>query len=220
QFGPNEDLSRYPRDELGDLANAAACGTDLVFAPEVAAMYAAGAQTLVEVRELSSPLCGQSRPGHFIGVSTVVAQLFNIVRPHVALFGEKDYQQLAVIRQMVRDLDYDIEVIGMPIVRDSDGLALSSRNAYLSLDERRRASALSRGLGAARALAQSEPDGERIVAAARAVIAEQATRIDYVELRDATTLVPVAHLDPGRNAVLLVAAFIGTTRLIDNLQIP
>src|SRR5512138_1975972 len=161
QFGPNEDLSRYPRDEAGDLAKARTCGIDLAFCPEPAAMYAPGAQTFIEVRELQQPLCGASRPGHFAGVATVVAKLFHITQPHLAVFGEKDYQQLAIIRRMVRDLDFGIEVAGVPIVREADGLALSSRNAYLSADERRAALSLSKGLAAAEAKLQA---GERDVA--------------------------------------------------------
>src|SRR5262249_51338341 len=168
-----------------------------------------------EVRELERPLCGASRPGHFAGVATVVAKLFNIVRPHVALFGRKDYQQLAIIRRMVRDLDFDLEIVGMPIVREPDGLALSSRNAYLSPSERERALCLWRGLAAARELfAGGERDAARIVAAARAQVEQGATRVDYVELRDAESLAPVVRVD--RPSVLAIAAFLGTTRLIDN----
>src|SRR5262245_47075355 len=132
QFGPSEDLARYPRDEAGDITKARGAGIDLAFCPEAAAMYPPGSQTFVEVRELQKPLCGASRPGHFAGVATVVAKLFHITQPHVAVFGQKDYQQLAIIRRMVRDLDFDIEIVGAPIVREPDGLALSSRNAYLS----------------------------------------------------------------------------------------
>jgi pantoate--beta-alanine ligase len=215
QFGPKEDLSRYPRDEAGDLAKAEACGVDLAFLPTVEAMYPPGAQTFVEVRELGVPLCGRSRPGHFVGVATVVAKLFNLVRPHVALFGQKDYQQLAIIRRMVRDLHFPIEIVGMPIVREPDGLALSSRNAYLSPDERRRALGLSRGLAAARALVErGERQAAAIVAAARGPVEEAATRVDYVELVDAETLAGLDRLD--RPAVLAIAAFVGATRLIDN----
>ncbi|MDQ3367848.1 MAG: pantoate--beta-alanine ligase, partial [Myxococcota bacterium] len=151
QFGPTEDLSKYPRDEAGDLAKARACGVDLAFCPDAAAMYAAGSQTFVEVRELAKPLCGASRPGHFAGVATVVTKLFNATLPHVAVFGEKDYQQLAIIRRMVRDLDFAIDVASIPIVREPDGLALSSRNAYLSAEERGAALSLSAGLAAASA---------------------------------------------------------------------
>jgi len=216
QFGPNEDLARYPRDEVGDLAKARPAGVDLAFCPSADVMYPAGAQTFVEVRELQRPLCGASRPGHFTGVSTIVSKLFNITKPHLAVFGEKDYQQLAIIRRMVRDLDFDIAIESVPIMRESDGLAMSSRNAYLSTEQRAAALSLSRGLAAAEAaFAQGERDARALVAAARAPIeAEQLARIDYVELRDAVELSDVAHVE--RPAVLALAAFVGTTRLIDN----
>jgi pantoate--beta-alanine ligase len=216
QFGPNEDLAKYPRDEAGDLAKARSAGIDLAFCPEASAMYRPGSQTFVEVRELQKPLCGASRPGHFAGVATVVAKLFHITLPHVAVFGEKDYQQLAIIRRMVRDLDFAIEIESVPIVREADGLALSSRNAYLSTDQRRAARSLSAGLAAAeRAFAAGEHRADALVAVARApIVAEREARIDYVELRDAIELTPVGEVD--RSAVLAMAVFIGTTRLIDN----
>jgi pantoate--beta-alanine ligase len=216
QFGPNEDLARYPRDEAGDIAKARTCGIDLAFCPDAAAMYPAGAQTFVEVRELQKPLCGASRPGHFAGVATIVTKLFHLANPHLAVFGEKDYQQLAIIRRMVRDLDMGIEIVGVPIVREADGLALSSRNAYLSAEQRKTALALSKGLAAAEAAVKAgERDGAQIVAAARALIeAEGQARIDYLELRDADELSPVTTLS--RPAVLAMAVFVGTTRLIDN----
>lgn len=216
QFGPNEDLARYPRDEAGDLEKARACGLDLAFCPDAAAMYPPGSQTFVEVRELSSPLCGERRPGHFAGVATVVTKLFHITRPHVAFFGEKDYQQLAVIRRMTRDLDLGIEIVGVPIVREADGLAMSSRNVYLTPEERAQALSLSRGLAAAEAAFRAgERDAAALVAAARAPIdAAPLARIDYVELRDAEELTPMTRVD-GR-AVLALAVFFGKTRLIDN----
>jgi pantoate--beta-alanine ligase len=215
QFGPAEDLSRYPRDLPGDLAKAASAGTDVAYVPDVRDVYPPGFQTYVQVRELEQGLDGGSRPGHFVGVATVVCKLFNVVRPHVALFGEKDFQQLAVIRRMVMDLGLGVEIVGMPIVREPDGLAMSSRNAYLTSEERGRALALCRGIGAARARAQAgEREGAALVAAARTALEGQVDRVDYVELRDAETLAPVARLE--RPAVLLVAAFIGKTRLIDN----
>lgn len=216
QFGPNEDLSRYPRDEDGDLAKARECGIDLAFCPDVAAMYPAGAQTFIEVRELAKPMCGEKRPGHFAGVATVVTKLFNLTQPHVAFFGEKDFQQLAVIRRMVRDLDQGVEVVGMPIVREPDGLAMSSRNAYLSAGERREALALSAGLAAAEAAFRAgERDATALLASARAPIAAQpSARIDYLELRDADELTPVDTVT--RPAVLAMAVFVGMTRLIDN----
>jgi len=216
QFGPSEDLAKYPRDEAGDIAKARTAGIDLAFCPDAAAMYPPGSQTFVEVRELQKPLCGASRPGHFAGVATVVSKLFHITQPHVAVFGEKDYQQLAIIRRMARDLDFGIEIASVPIVREPDGLALSSRNAYLSPEQRRAAVSLSAGLAAAeRAFAGGERRADALVAAARAPIEAQAqARIDYVELRDAEELTPVAHVE--RPAVLAMAVFIGTTRLIDN----
>jgi pantoate--beta-alanine ligase len=216
QFGPKEDLSRYPRDEAGDIAKAKTCGIDLAFCPEASAMYAPGAQTFIEVRELQKPLCGASRPGHFAGVATVVTKLFNITKPHLAVFGEKDYQQLAIIRRMVRDLDFGIEIIGVPIVRESDGLALSSRNAYLSPEDRSAALALSKGLAAAEVKFKAgERDAAALVAAARSVLeAEPRVRIDYLELRDADELTEIGKVE--KRAVMAVAAFLGTTRLIDN----
>ena len=216
QFGPNEDLSRYPRDEVGDLAKARTCGIDLAYCPDVASMYPAGAQTFIEVRALQQPLCGASRPGHFAGVATVVAKLFHATLPHVAVFGEKDYQQLAILRRMVRDLDFDIEIASVPIIRETDGLALSSRNMYLSADQRAAALSLSQGLAAAEALARAgEKTAAKLLAAARAPIEAQAlARIDYVELRDATELTTVETMT--KPAVLAMAVFVGTTRLIDN----
>jgi pantoate--beta-alanine ligase len=218
QFGPKEDLARYPRDLPGDLAKAASADTDVAYCPEAADVYPPGFQTYVQVREVERGLDGGARPGHFVGVATVVCKLFNVVRPHVALFGEKDYQQLAVIRRMVADLDLSVEIVGMPIVREPDGLAMSSRNAYLSPEERQRALALSRGLVAARLRAESgERDASALVAAACAPLEGQVDRVDYVELRDAATLAPVTRLE--RESVLLVAAFVGKTRLIDNLRL-
>lgn len=220
QFGPNEDLSRYPRDEAGDLAKAKTCGLDIAFCPEAVAMYPAGAQTFVEVRELSVPMCGEKRPGHFTGVATIVAKLFNLTRPHLAFFGEKDFQQLAVIRQMARDLDFGIDIVGMPIVREPDGLAMSSRNVYLSPDDRIAGLALSQGLAAAaEALANGERNAARLVALATAPIAAHSLcRVDYIELRDAATLQLIEEVT--RPAVLAMAVFVGmvpkVTRLIDN----
>jgi pantoate--beta-alanine ligase len=220
QFGPNEDLSRYPRDEEGDIAKARRCGLDIAFCPDASAMYPAGAQTFVEVRQLSQPMCGEKRPGHFTGVATIVAKLFNITRPHVAYFGEKDFQQLAVIRQMASDLDFGIEIIGLPIVREADGLAMSSRNVYLEPVDRQRALALSRGLEAAKAVVTTgSRDAATILRAALTHIESAGFwRIDYVELRDAKTLQTIDQLEAP--AVLAVAVFAGdaskSTRLIDN----
>jgi pantoate--beta-alanine ligase len=217
QFGPNEDLARYPRDLPGDLAKAAGAGTDVAFVPDARDVYPAGFQTTVEVRELARGLCGPFRPGHFAGVATVVCKLFNVVRPDAAVFGEKDYQQLAIVRRMVIDLEMGIEIVGIPTVREPDGLAMSSRNAYLTPAERARALSLSRALFAARdAVAGGSRDGARLVADARAAL--DVDRVDYVELVDAQTLQALTQID--RPGVLAVAAFVGRTRLIDNVRVP
>jgi len=217
QFGPNEDLERYPRDLPGDLAKAAAHRVDAVFLPTPANMYPPGHQTTVQVHELEQGLCGGSRPGHFVGVATVVCKLFNIVRPHAAVFGEKDFQQLALIRRMVRDLDMPVDIVSLPTVREPDGLAMSSRNKYLLPDERQRAAAISRALFAARAARDGgERDAAKLVEGVVAVLHDEVTRIDYVELRDAESLQSLATVD--RPAVLAVAAFVGRTRLIDNVR--
>jgi pantoate--beta-alanine ligase len=218
QFGPQEDLDRYPRDLPGDLAKAAAAGTHVAFVPDRAAMYPPGHQTTVQVHALEQGLCGATRPGHFVGVATVVCKLFNIVRPHVTVFGEKDFQQLAVIRRMVRDLDLSVEVIGLPTVREPDGLAMSSRNKFLSPDERGRAVALSRALFAARDACQAgQRDAATLLAVAEATVAPAVTRLQYLELRDAETLQPISQVD--RPAVMAAAAFLGQTRLIDNVRL-
>ena len=218
QFGPQEDLAKYPRDLPGDLAQAASVGCDLAFVPEAASMYGPGFQTAIDVREVSQGLCGARRPGHFVGVATVVCKLFNIVRPHVALFGEKDFQQLVVIRRMVTDLNLPVEVVGLPTVREPDGLALSSRNAYLSPSDRQRAAALFAGLSAAKALVdKGELHVSVLLAAAKSEIAARVDRIDYLEVRAAEDLRPLDRID--RPAVMLVAAFVDGTRLIDNLRI-
>lgn len=220
QFGPGEDLSRYPRDLEGDLARCGAAGIDAVLAPpEPRLVFAEGHQTWIDVERASQGLCGASRPGHFRGVATVVAKLLNLTAPHVALFGRKDFQQLAVIRAMVRDLAFPVEIVGMPIVREPDGLARSSRNAYLSADDRRRALALSAALAEARASAAAGArDGAALAARVRERLAAAGARIDYVELVEPTTLAPVARAAPG--SVLLAAAWFGTTRLIDNAELP
>ena len=216
QFGPNEDLARYPRDLPGDLRKAAEAGTDVAFVPEAGEMYPPGFQTAVEVRELARGLDGVFRPGHFAGVATVVAKLFNIVAPDLAIFGEKDFQQLAIVRRMVADLAMPIEILGVPTVREPDGLAMSSRNAYLSPAERARALSISRALFAVRDHAAAGiRDAAALLADARAAL--DVDRLDYLELCDAATLAPLATID--RPAVLLVAAFVGRTRLIDNVQL-
>ena len=221
QFGPAEDLARYPRDLDGDLAQAATAGTDVAYVPDAASVYPPGYQTFVEVREVAKGLCGERRPGHFIGVATVVCKFFNVARPHVALFGEKDFQQLAVIRRMVRDLEMAVDVVGMPIVREPDGLAMSSRNRYLSPSERQRALSLSRGLYAAVAAARDgQTEGAALAAVVTKTLEGQVDSVDYVELRDAETLAPLSGAKPDRPAVMLVAAFVGRTRLIDNMRLP
>jgi pantoate--beta-alanine ligase len=220
QFGPNEDLAQYPRDLEGDLAKAREAGCDYAFVPEIKAMYPAGFQTSVQVKELSQGLCGDRRPGHFEGVATAVLKLIHIVKPHLAIFGEKDYQQLAVLRRMVRDLDLDVEIVGVPIVREPDGLAMSSRNAYLSPAERREALVLSRALARAEELWKGgERHAGKLVDAARAVIGSaSAARIDYVEIRDPETLAPLETIRGP--ALIALAVFIGKTRLIDNRVLP
>ena len=220
QFGPKEDLSRYPRDLEGDLRKCGQAGVDVVWAPAREAVYPLGYQTYVEVTELSKGLCGARRPGHFRGVATVVTKLLALFRPDVALFGEKDFQQLRVIQRLNADLDLGVEVVGLPIVREADGLAMSSRNAYLSASERQRALALRRGLRAAEALcAGGMVDARELVGAVRAELEqEEGVRTDYVELVDAETLAPVIRV-ADRPVRLLVAAYVGTTRLIDNLEL-
>jgi len=219
QFGPNEDLARYPRDLEGDLKKCRETGVDVVFAPEAGAMYPAGHRTFVEVAQLQDGLCGARRPGHFRGVATVVTQLFALARPHLAVFGEKDWQQLQIIRRLAVDLHLGVEVVGMPIVREADGLAMSSRNAYLSPVERTRALALSRGLGAARARwAAGERQADVLREAVRAELRAAEVREDYVELVTPDTLESLARAERA-DARLLVAGFVGTTRLIDNTAV-
>lgn len=220
QFGPKEDLSRYPRDFEGDLARCASAGVAAVFAPEPAEVYPPGYQTYVEVTDVSQGACGDRRPGHFRGVATVVTKLLALFRPDVALFGEKDYQQLLVIKALNRDLHLGADIVGMPTVREPDGLALSSRNAYLSPEERQRALAISRGLKAARALhAAGTREASALVEAVRGELRAADLREDYVEVRDAERFVPLSQVAPGQAARVLVAAFCGSTRLIDNMPL-
>jgi len=220
QFGPREDFARYPRDLEGDVEKCRQAGVSVVFAPEAAVMYPASAQTFVEVVELQKGLCGARRPGHFRGVATIVTKLFALFRPDVALFGEKDYQQLQIIKALAQDLNLGVQVVGSPTVREADGLAMSSRNAYLSADERQRALSLSRGLFEAQGLAST---GVREVAAlvdaVRRQLAQAEVREDYVELVDAKTLSPLTTLAAGQAGRLLVAGFLGNTRLIDNVSV-
>jgi pantoate--beta-alanine ligase len=216
QFGPNEDLDAYPRDFERDCRLAEAQGVDILFAPEVVSMYPDGAKTKVVVSALTAGLCGASRPGHFDGVTTVVAKLFNVIKPQVAVFGQKDFQQLAVIRQMVRDLNWDIDIVGHPIVREADGLAMSSRNSYLTPEQRRTALCLygairhaqervRQGLSDAKVLAQEIKDLIRL---------QNGVEIDYISLVDQDTLESLTVLQKG--TVLALAVKVGRTRLIDN----
>lgn len=216
QFGPAEDLDRYPRNLEGDCAIARQCGVDIIFTPTAAEMYPTGFQTSISVKDLALPLCGASRPGHFDGVATVVTKLLNIVQPDVALFGAKDFQQLAIIRRMVTDLYQPVEIIGMPIVREADGLAMSSRNAYLSPTDRQSALCLSRAIRLVRQRYDAgEHDAETLLAAARElIIAEPAAAIEYLEFRDSSTLETVSAVSAG--TLMALAVKIGTTRLIDN----
>jgi pantoate--beta-alanine ligase len=219
QFGPNEDLGRYPRDLEGDLHKCRAAKVDAVFAPEAGAMYPPGHRTFVEVTQLQDGLCGGRRPGHFRGVATVVTQLFALGRPHLAVFGEKDWQQLQIIRRLVVDLHLGVEVVGMPIVREPDGLALSSRNAYLSPPERARALALSRGLRAAQdRWKAAERRADALREAVRGELQAAEVREEYVELVEPDTLQPLERAERP-DARLLVAGFVGATRLIDNTAI-
>jgi pantoate--beta-alanine ligase len=218
QFGPKEDLAAYPRDLPRDLRLLEAEGVDLVWAPPVEGMYPTGYQTWVTVEEVTQPLEGGMRPGHFRGVATVVAKLFNAVQPDRAYFGQKDAQQAVVIRQMVSDLDFNLEVVVCPIVREPDGLAMSSRNTYLNPDERRAATVLYRSLGAAR---QAFTAGERQASRLRQIVtdglqAEPLARLQYVSCADPVTLVEIeGEIDD--QALLSMAVYIGKTRLIDNL---
>ena len=216
QFGPQEDFATYPRDMAGDLHQARAAGVDAVFAPTVAEMYPPGFLTEVSVHELTTPLCGAARPGHFNGVTTVVAKLLNIVGPDRAYFGQKDYQQVTVIRKMVTDLHMPLEVITCPTVRESDGLALSSRNAYLNPAERQAALILWRALCLAEQhLAQGERQGACLAAMLRDCIAQEPlARIDYVAVADPDTLREVERLSG--TVLVALAVYIGKTRLIDN----
>jgi pantoate--beta-alanine ligase len=219
QFAPSEDLAAYPRDLEGDRAAAEAEGVDVLFVPEVGEMYPAGGRTTVHVAGLTESLCGASRPGHFDGVTTVVAKLFSIVGACRAYFGRKDAQQLAVIRRMTTDLDLPVEVVGCPLVRESDGLARSSRNSYLDQDARQQATILS---GALYVASEAVVAGERDAAVVRKLIVDTVAhvphvRLDYVETVDAVTLEPVDRLDG--DTLVALAAFVGKARLIDNVTI-
>jgi len=217
QFGPNEDLAKYPRSFERDCQMLDREGVQFVFAPSVEEMYPAGAVTWVTVEQLSSKLDGRSRPGHFRGVTTVVSKLFHIVEPDRAFFGQKDAAQTAIIRRMVRDLNLPVEIVVCPIVREADGLAMSSRNAYLSPEERKRALLLHRALARVQQLVDAgERDAARLLATGREEFArESSVRLDYFEVVDPETLDPVGDLSGG--ALVAVAAYVGATRLIDNV---
>jgi pantoate--beta-alanine ligase len=216
QFGQGEDLDSYPRDLEGDAERARSVGVDLLFAPTAGDMYPGGYASYVNVEGLTEVLCGESRPSHFRGVTTVVCKLFAIVQPQVALFGRKDFQQLAVIRRMTADLNLPVEIIGMPIVREADGLAMSSRNSYLSADERCQALALNDAICLAKtAVAAGEKSSANLLQLVRQRIDQETdAAIDYVQIRHAETLQEATVID--RHAVLLLAVRIGQTRLIDN----
>lgn len=218
QFGANEDLDSYPRTLEADCQALVQRGAHGVFAPQVSDVYPRGlaAQTFIEVPQISETLCGASRPGHFRGVATIVAKLFNMVQPHVAVFGEKDFQQLQVIRLMTQDLSLPVDVIGMPTERAADGLALSSRNGYLSTSERQQAPVIYQTLRALAAAVQQGTDSDVALATARQQLEQAGFRIDYLELRRKADLQPPDDRDD--DLVVLVAAFLGRTRLIDNLQ--
>ena len=219
QFGPDEDLSRYPRREAGDAQMLDSAGVEILWAPAVETMYPDGPAVTVSAGGLGDLLDGAARPGHFDGVATVVARLFEQVEPDVALFGEKDYQQLLVIRHLVRELDLPVEIVAIPTQRDADGLALSSRNLYLDDEQRRAARALPRALGeAAAAIADGAAIADALAKAREALVRAGFDPVDYVELRDAETLAPLDNRE--RPARLLAAAWMGDTRLIDNLSVP
>ncbi len=220
QFGPNEDFNTYPRDIERDLALAESTGVHAVFVPDVQEMYPSPSKTWVEVEGLTKHLCGRSRPGHFRGVATVVTKLFNIIQPDVAVFGEKDFQQLQVIRQMVRDLDFPIKIVGAPIFREKDGLAMSSRNTYLSDDERKSSLCLFNALKRARELISKNEvkDAAELVSALEDFIGKYPfTRIDYIFVGDPETLEPATHIK--RPLLVALAVYVGKTRLIDNMVI-
>ena len=219
QFGPNEDLESYPRDFEKDSALCESVGVDLIFHPEPEEMYADGFCSYVDMNGLTTELCGKSRPIHFRGVQTVVLKLFNIVKPDTAYFGQKDAQQLAVIKRMVKDLNVDTEIVGCPIVREADGLAKSSRHTYLNPDERKAALILSRSLKLGRELIENgETDSKAVIKAITdSINTEPLAKIDYVDVVDFDTITPVDKI--GKSVLVAIAVYIGKTRLIDNFII-
>jgi len=220
QFGPTEDLAKYPRSFERDRALLEKEAVDILFAPQPEEMYPKGAVTYVAVEGLSEKLCGKSRPGHFRGVTTIVAKLFHIVEPDVAFFGQKDAAQATIIRRMVRDLNLPVEIVVCPIIREPDGLAMSSRNVYLSPEERRAALVLNRSLTETKnRFDQGERNARKLIAAGKQVMAQESrVRLDYFEIVDPDTLDPV--LEVTRSALVAIAALVGTTRLIDNILLP
>jgi pantoate--beta-alanine ligase len=216
QFGPSEDFQAYPRDMEGDLAGAKEVGVDLVFAPSVEDMYPDGHQTKIAVVRVTKHLCGLSRPGHFDGVTTVVAKLFNIAKPHLAIFGEKDYQQLTAVKRMVKDLDMDTQIIGVPTVREPDGLAMSSRNNYLNPEERESALCLKKSLDLAREMfSQGKKDVQKMrEAVEKLILSHPFTEIDYINICDPMSLEDVDRIEG--EALLALAVKVGRARLIDN----
>lgn len=220
QFGMSEDLAKYPRTFERDRALLEKEAVDILFTPTPEEMYPAGAVTYVTVEGLSEKLCGKSRPGHFRGVTTVVSKLFHIMEPDLAFFGQKDAAQTTIIRRMVRDLNLPVEITVCPIVREPDGLAMSSRNAYLSLQERKSALVLNRSLTQVRNLFnQGERNGDNLIEAGKQVVAQEpSVRLDYFEIVDPSTLDPMQEVTNG--ALIAIAAFVGNTRLIDNILLP
>ncbi len=220
QFGEGEDFENYPRDEVRDAELLASAGCDLIYAPSVSEMYPDGFATSVSVTEITGPLCGSHRPGHFDGVTTVVCKLLNQSQPDYAVFGEKDWQQLVSIRQMVRDLDMPIRIASSPTVREADGLAMSSRNRYLSVKERKIAGKLNRALFASADHIAHGIDLDRVLeACTKALLTAGFSEIDYIEARDSATLAIVNRLEHGKEARIFAAARLGKTRLIDNVPI-
>lgn len=217
QFGPSEDFAKYPRNLEEDSRLLIAEKTDYLFSPSVGQMYPSGASTWVAVEGISDKLDGRSRPGHFRGVTTVVAKLFHIVQPDMAFFGQKDAAQAAIIRKMVRDLDLPVEIVVCPIVREADGLAMSSRNAYLDAAQRKQATVLHRALASIQKMVdRGESDSARLIAAGKRTLTEEpSVRLDYLVIVDPDTLDPLAQTSPG--ALVAIAAFVGNTRLIDNI---
>lgn len=219
QFGPHEDYERYPRDFEHDLALANAAGTTHLFAPEVSQMYPPGYSTFIEVGGITEVLEGKSRPGHFRGVATVVAKLFNLTKPHIAVFGQKDAQQVAVIRRMIRDLNFDIEMVVGPTVREPDGLAMSSRNTYLTPQQRAEAPVLFKALQLAEQRIKSgEQEAKKIIEAMRTLITGTTSgQIDYISIADHHSLQELKRLQPGQSVLISLAVKFGSTRLIDNV---